>query len=115
MPGFLGFTESVTTESTAAVSFPTLSLRSGRAEDWTFYKVEHNADTRFSIEYFPIRHRIKIRTGANRYEGRVESLVHLKELLAVMRINVDEIVTHKGLSADVNSVWEKPAYMTSVM
>jgi hypothetical protein len=26
--------------------------------------------------------------GANRYEGQVESLTHLKELLAVMRIHV---------------------------
>jgi hypothetical protein len=26
--------------------------------------------------------------GANRYEGQVESLAHLKELLAVMRIHL---------------------------
>lgn len=68
----------------------------GSERYWTYYKVEHNADTRFSIEYFPVRHRIKIRMGANHYEGQVESLSHLKELMAAMRINVDEIVTHKG-------------------
>lgn len=68
----------------------------GSERYWTYYKVEHNADTRFSIEYFPAQHRVKIRVGANHYEGQVESLVHLKELLTVMRINVNEIVTHKG-------------------
>ena len=61
----------------------------GRERYWTFYKVENNADTRFSIEYFPVQHRIKICMGANRYEGQVESLTHLKELLAVMRIHVE--------------------------
>lgn len=60
----------------------------GRERYWTFYKVENNADTRFSIEYFPVQHRIKICMGANRYEGQVESLTHLMELLAVMRIHV---------------------------
>lgn len=60
----------------------------GRERYWTYYKVENNADTRFSIEYFPVQHRVKIRIGANRYEGQVESLTHLKELLAVMRIHV---------------------------
>ena len=60
----------------------------GSERYWTFYKVENNADTRFSIEYFPAQHRIKIRMGANRYEGQVESLSHLLELLTVMRIHV---------------------------
>lgn len=60
----------------------------GRERYWTYYKVENNADTRFSIEYFPVQHRIKICMGANRYEGQVESLTHLMELLAVMRIHV---------------------------
>ena len=60
----------------------------GRERYWTFYKVENNADTRFSIEYFPVQHRVKIRMGVNRYEGQVESLTHLKELLAVMRIHL---------------------------
>ena len=60
----------------------------GSERYWTFYKVENKADTRFSIEYFPVQHRVKIRMGANCYEGQVESLTHLKELLAVMRIHV---------------------------
>ena len=60
----------------------------GSERYWTFYQVENNADTRFSIEYFPVQHRVKIRVGANRYEGHVEYLAHLKELLAVMRIHV---------------------------
>lgn len=60
----------------------------GSERYWTYYKVENNADTRFSIEYFPAQHRVKICMGANRYEGQVESLTHLKELLAVMRIHV---------------------------
>ena len=60
----------------------------GRERYWTYYKVENNADTSFSIEYFPAQHRVKIRMEANRYEGQVESLTHLKELLAVMRIHL---------------------------
>ena len=60
----------------------------GSERYWTYCKVEHNADTRFSIEYFPVQHRIKICIGANRYDGQVESLTHLKELLAVMRIHL---------------------------
>ena len=60
----------------------------GSERYWTFYQVENNADTRFSIEYFPVQHRVKIRVEANRYEGQVESLAHLKELLAVMRIHL---------------------------
>lgn len=60
----------------------------GSERYWTFYQVENNADTSFSIEYFPAQHRVKIRIGANRYEGQVESLAHLKELLAVMRIHL---------------------------
>lgn len=64
----------------------------GSERYWTYYKVENNADTRFSIEYFPVQYRVKIRIGANRYEGLVESLTHLKELLEVMRIHVNEII-----------------------
>ena len=60
----------------------------GSERYWTYYKEENNDDTRFSIEYFPVQHRVKIRIGENRYEGLVESLTHLKELLAVMRIHV---------------------------
>ena len=60
----------------------------GSERYWTYYKVDNNADTGFSIEYFPAKHRVTIRIGANRYEGQVESLAHLKELLAVMRIHV---------------------------
>ena len=62
----------------------------GRHRYWTFYKVEQG-DTLFSIEYFPVAHRVKIRVGANRYEGQVESLLHLQELLEAMRIDVRQI------------------------
>jgi hypothetical protein len=58
----------------------------GASPYWTYYKVERG-DMLFSIEYFPVVHRVKIRVGANRYEGRVESLPHLLELLAAMRID----------------------------
>lgn len=59
----------------------------GRHRYWTYYKVEQG-DTLFSIEYFPVAQRVKIRVGTSRYEGQVESLPHLLELLAVMRIEV---------------------------
>ena len=62
----------------------------GRHRYWTYYKVEQG-DTLFSIEYFPVGHRVKIRVGASRYEGQVESLLHLQELLAAMRIDEKDI------------------------
>ena len=62
----------------------------GRHRYWTYYKVEQG-DTLFSIEYFPIAHRVKIRVGTSRYEGQVESLSHLQELLEAMRIDVRQI------------------------
>ena len=62
----------------------------GRYRYWTYYKVEQG-DTLFSIEYFPVAQRVKIRVGTSRYEGQVESLSHLQELLAVMRIDVRQI------------------------
>ena len=59
----------------------------GSQRYWTYYKVEQG-DTLFSIEYFPIAHSVKIRVRTSRYEGQVESVLHLQELLAVMRIDV---------------------------
>ena len=62
----------------------------GSQRYWTYYKVEQG-DTLFSIEYFPVAQRVKIRVGTSRYEGQVESLSHLQELLAAMRIDVRQI------------------------
>ena len=59
----------------------------GRHRYWTYYKVKQG-NTLFSIEYFPVAHRVKIRVETSRYEGQVESLLHLQELLAAMRIDV---------------------------
>ena len=53
---------------------------------WTLYKVKNNVDTEFSIEYFPVRSMLKVRKGGSSYQGFVESVQHLKELLAAMRI-----------------------------
>ena len=58
---------------------------------WTYYKVKGNEDTVFSIEYFPVRHMLKIRSGTGRYEGSLESLHHMMELLGAMRIKVEDI------------------------
>jgi hypothetical protein len=58
---------------------------------WTFYKVENNDTTVFSIEYFPMRETIKIKKGGSRYQGLVESVAHLRELLDVMRIKEHEL------------------------
>lgn len=63
----------------------------GSQRYWTYYKVEQG-DTLFSIEFFPVAQWVKIRVGACRYEGQVESLPHLLELLAVMRIDVAKII-----------------------
>ena len=63
---------------------------------WTFYKVVNNGTTQFSIEFFPVRGTIKICRGASTYQGIVESLSHLQELLKVMRIEEDEVEKHPG-------------------
>lgn len=53
---------------------------------WTLYKVENNDRTVFSIEYFPVRSMLKIRKEGSSYQGTVESLAHMMELLKSMRI-----------------------------
>ena len=53
---------------------------------WTFYKVLDNDRTLFFIEYFPVRATVRICRSKNTYQGTVESLAHLMELLKVMRI-----------------------------
>lgn len=55
---------------------------------WTYYRVDAVGYTVYSIEYFPIRHTLKINRGTSRYEGQVESLPHLLQLLAAMRVNM---------------------------
>ena len=57
---------------------------------WTYYRVDAAGYTVYSIEYFPIRHTLKINRGTSRYEGQVESLPHLLQLLAAMRIDLQE-------------------------
>ena len=53
---------------------------------WSYCKVADNDRTLFTIEYFPVRGIVTVRRGACAYQGRVESVAHLVELLAVMRI-----------------------------
>ena len=55
---------------------------------WTFYKVENNDRTLFSIEYFPVRNVLKICTESHCFKGSPESLLHLKELLVAMRVQL---------------------------
>lgn len=61
----------------------------GSGRYWSYYKVENNDRTLFSIEYFPVGSTVRINIANNRYQGRVESVVHLKELLAAMRIDLN--------------------------
>lgn len=58
---------------------------------WTYYKVENNDKTVFSIEYFPVRNFIKISQDNNKFQGTPESFEHLMELLSAMRINMEDI------------------------
>jgi hypothetical protein len=58
---------------------------------WTYYKVENNDKTVFSIEYFPVRNLIKISRDNNKFQGTPESLDHMLELLSAMRIDVEDI------------------------
>ena len=53
---------------------------------WTYQRVENNSRVVFTIEYFPVRNMLKIRTEHCRFEGTPESLQHLKDLLVVMRV-----------------------------
>lgn len=53
---------------------------------WTLYKVDNNDRTVFSIEYFPVRGMLKICKGGSNYQGAVESVAHMRELLSAMRI-----------------------------
>ena len=55
---------------------------------WTFTKVENNDRTLFAIEYFPVRDFMKIRCAGHTYQGCPESLEHMMELLAAMRIKL---------------------------
>lgn len=69
----------------------------GAERYWTFYKVVNNDHTQFSIEYFPVRGTIRIRRDNSTYQGIVESLSHLQELLGVMRIWKKELAKFPGL------------------
>lgn len=60
----------------------------GSERYWTYYRVADNNRTLYAIEYFPVAHRAKIRMGVSHYEGQVESLPHLLQLLAAMRIDL---------------------------
>lgn len=62
----------------------------GSERYWSYYKVENNDRTVFSIEYFPVSGTARISIANNRYQGGVESVAHLLELLAAMRIPLDD-------------------------
>ena len=64
----------------------------GSGRYWSYYKVENNDRTVFSIEYFPVSGTARISIANNRYQGEVESVAHLLELLAAMRINLRKVV-----------------------
>ena len=63
----------------------------GNDRYWTYYKVENNDRTVFSIEYFPVRHFVKIGRDNNTFQGTPESLDHMLEILSAMRIDVEVI------------------------
>jgi hypothetical protein len=64
----------------------------GSERYWSYYKVENNDRTVFSIEYFPVSGTARISIANNRYQGEVESVAHLQELMAAMRINLRQVV-----------------------
>ena len=63
----------------------------GQNRYWTFYKVENNDSTVFSIEYFPVRNTIKIKKGGCCHQGIVEFVEHMMQLLTAMRIKEHEL------------------------
>ena len=62
----------------------------GSERYWSYYKVENNDRTVFSIEYFPVSGTARISIANNHYQGGVESVAHLLELMAAMRIPLDD-------------------------
>lgn len=64
----------------------------GSGRYWSYYEVENNDRTVFSIEYFPVSSTARISIANNRYQGGVESVAHLQELLAAMRINLRQVM-----------------------
>ena len=62
----------------------------GRERYWSYYKVENNDRTVFSIEYCPVSGTARISIANNHYQGGVESVAHLLELMAAMRIPLDD-------------------------
>ena len=62
----------------------------GRERYWSYYKVENNDRTVFSIEYCPVSGTARISIANNHYQGGVESVAHLLELMAAMRIPFDD-------------------------
>ena len=69
----------------------------GNDRYWTYYKVENNDRTVFSIEYFPVRNYLKICHGNSCYQGTPESLEHMLELLSAMRIDIEELALDKDI------------------
>lgn len=63
----------------------------GNDRYWTYYEIENNDRTVFYIEYFPVRHFIKIGRDNNKFRGTPESLDHMLEILSAMRIDVEDI------------------------
>ena len=63
----------------------------------TYYKVENNDRTVFSIEYCPVRNHLKICHGNSSYKGTPDSLEHMLELLSVMRIDIGELALDKNI------------------
>ena len=64
----------------------------GSERYWSYYKVENNDLTVFSIEYFSVSGTARIIIANNRYQGGVESVAHLLELMAAMRINLRQVM-----------------------
>ena len=62
----------------------------GKERYWSYYKVENNDRTVFSIEYCPVSGTARISIANNHYQGGVESVAHLLELMAAMRIPLDD-------------------------
>lgn len=69
--------------------------RNGFYAYWTFYKVVNNDKTLFSIEYTPVTHcsrnTISINGLCGSFNGVVKSVDHLKKILDVVDIDINDI------------------------
>ena len=61
--------------------------RFGARPYWSYYRVENNDRTLFTIEYYPRTFSVMVKTNERAYNGRCDNLSELFSILEVCRID----------------------------